>query len=197
MYCFGLQKVLGQRIDCRFAVKIPPCFEELIIDDLNGISSVTDLESNLCTSQCRSLSGRVRKSTVKIRLFNLSEEAIIDQKCMREMRDCQDVLVIHNSPTRPITKICEWIPKVRENLCTMNAIIVIGTFRLLTWELIKSNLITSFSFVLFSDEMNIDPWKGPSLFLSNRLGAISKMDLSTLQYFTFALKLKANTKMLH
>ena len=107
MYCFVLQKVLGQCIDCRFAGKIPPCFEELIIDDLNGISSVTDLESNLCTSQCRSLSGRVRKSTVKIRLFNLSEEAIIDQKCMREMRDCQDVLVIHNSPTRPIAKLCE------------------------------------------------------------------------------------------
>ena len=30
-----------------------------------------------------------------------------------------------------------------------------------------------------------------------RLGAISKMDISTLQYFTFALKSKANTKMLH
>ena len=30
-----------------------------------------------------------------------------------------------------------------------------------------------------------------------RLGAISKMDIPTLQYFTFALKLKANTKMLH
>ena len=83
MYCFVLQKVLGQCIDCRFAGKIPPCFEELIIDDLNGISSVTDLESNLCTTQCRSLSGRVRKSTVKIRLSNLSKEAIIAQNCMR------------------------------------------------------------------------------------------------------------------
>ena len=31
----------------------------------------------------------------------------------------------------------------------------------------------------------------------NRLGAISKMDISTLQYFTFALKSKANTKMSH
>ena len=30
-----------------------------------------------------------------------------------------------------------------------------------------------------------------------RPGVISQMDLSTLQYFTFALKSKANTKMLH
>ena len=33
--------------------------------------------------------------------------------------------------------------------------------------------------------------------LNIRPGVISKMDLSTLQYFTFALKSKANTKMLH
>ena len=33
--------------------------------------------------------------------------------------------------------------------------------------------------------------------LATRLGVISKMSLSTLQYFTFALKSKANTKMLH
>ena len=34
-------------------------------------------------------------------------------------------------------------------------------------------------------------------YLSIRLGVISKVDLSTLQYFTFALKSKANTKILH
>ena len=34
-------------------------------------------------------------------------------------------------------------------------------------------------------------------YIDIRLGVISKMDLSTLQYFTFALKSKANTKMLH
>ena len=34
-------------------------------------------------------------------------------------------------------------------------------------------------------------------FLPTRPGVISKMGFSTLQYFTFALKSKANTKMLH
>ena len=34
-------------------------------------------------------------------------------------------------------------------------------------------------------------------YLLIRLGVISKMSLSTLQYFTFALKSKANTKILH
>ena len=36
-----------------------------------------------------------------------------------------------------------------------------------------------------------------SVAMYSRPGVISKMDLSTLQYFTFALKSKANTKMLH
>ena len=35
------------------------------------------------------------------------------------------------------------------------------------------------------------------LWLSSRLGVISERDISTLQYFIFALKSKANTKMLH